>query len=65
VRDKIEFEDGDETAFAGTLDRFQIWKRETYDDVNGNLDDEEDELPAGMDVLALLSRVKSTAISGD
>ncbi|RUS59936.1 division/cell wall cluster transcriptional repressor MraZ [Pseudorhodobacter sp. E13] len=57
VRDKIGFEDGDETAFAGTLDRFQIWKRDTYDAVNGSLDDEEDELPDGVDVLSLLSRV--------
>lgn len=57
VRDKIEFVDGDETAFAGTLDRFQIWKRETYDAVSGRLDDEEDELPAGVDVLSLLSGI--------
>jgi MraZ protein len=57
VRDKIEFSDGDETAFAGTLDRFQIWKGATYDAVNGSLDDEEDELPEGMDVLSLLSGV--------
>ncbi len=54
LRDKIEFADGDETAFAGTLDRFQIWKASTYDAVNGSLDDEDDELPEGMDVLSLL-----------
>ena len=57
VRDKIAFDDGGETAFAGALDRFKIWKRETYDFVNGNLDDEEDELPEGVDVLSLLSGV--------
>jgi MraZ protein len=59
VRDKIEFVEGDETAFAGTLDRFQIWKRDTYDAINGSLDDEEDELPEGMDVLSLLSGVSA------
>lgn len=57
VRDKIEFVDGDETAFAGTLDRFQIWKRDAYDALNGSLDDEEDELPEGMDVLSLLGDI--------
>jgi MraZ protein len=57
VRDKIDFGDGDETAFAGTLDRFQIWRRDTYDALNGSLDDEEDELPDGMDVLSLLGDV--------
>lgn len=64
VRDKIEFDDGDETAFAGTLDRFQIWKRDTYDAVNGSLDDEEDELPEGIDVLSLLSRVPPASTPG-
>ncbi len=54
VRDKIEFADGDETAFAGTLDRFQIWKRDTYDAISGSLDAEDDELPEGMDILSLL-----------
>lgn len=57
VRDKIAFEEGDETAFAGTLDRFQIWKRDTYDAINGGLDDEEDELPEGTDVLSLLGDI--------
>jgi MraZ protein len=57
VRDKVGFVDGDETAFAGTLDRFQIWKRDTYDAISGRLDDEEDELPEGMDVLSLLGDI--------
>jgi MraZ protein len=58
VRDKIEFTDGDETAFAGTLDRFQIWNRSTYDAVNGSLDDDEDDdLLDGMDVLSLLGDI--------
>ena len=57
VRDKIGYAEGDETAFAGTLDRFQIWKRDTYDAINGGLDDEEDELPAGTDVLSLLGDI--------
>jgi MraZ protein len=61
VRDKIAFEDGDETAFAGTLDRFQIWNRNTYDAMSGSLDDEEAELPAGEDVLSLLSRAAPAA----
>jgi MraZ protein len=59
VRDKIDFGDSDETAFAGTLDRFQIWRRDTYDALNGSLDDEEDELPDGADVLSLLSGVSA------
>jgi MraZ protein len=57
VRDKIAYEEGDETAFAGTLNRFQIWKRQTYDEVNGSLDDEDDDLLEGMDVLSLLGDI--------
>jgi MraZ protein len=61
VRDKIDFADANETAFAGTLDRFQIWRRDTYDAVNGSFDDEEDELPDGVDVLSLLSDLDAGA----
>jgi MraZ protein len=57
VRDKIEFGDAGETAFAGTLDRFQIWRADTYDQVTGGLDDEDDELPEGVDVLSLLGDI--------
>jgi MraZ protein len=57
VRDKIGFKDGDETAFAGTLDSFQIWKRDTYDAVNGNLDGEDDDVLEGADVLSLLGDI--------
>jgi MraZ protein len=60
VRDKIGFDDGDETAFAGTLNRFQIWNRDTYDAVNGSLDDDDnDDLLGGMDVLSLLGDIDS------
>jgi len=61
VRDKIEFGDANETAFAGTLDRFQIWRRDTYDMVNGVFDDEDDELPEGVDVLSLLAEIDAGA----
>jgi len=57
VRDKIAFDGAVETAFAGTLDRFQIWRRDTYEDVNGSLDDDEEELPDGVDVLSLIGDV--------
>jgi MraZ protein len=57
VRDKIEFGAATETAFAGTLDRFQIWRKDTYDTVTGGLDDDEDDLPEGVDVLSLLGDI--------
>jgi len=53
VREKIAFSEG-ETVFAGVLDRFQIWRSDTYDAVYGSLDDDEDDLPEGVDVLSLL-----------
>ncbi|MDN5785568.1 division/cell wall cluster transcriptional repressor MraZ [Pseudorhodobacter sp.] len=57
VRDKIGFEDGDETTFAGTLESFQIWKRSAYEAENGTLDGDEDDLPEGVDVLSLLGGI--------
>jgi MraZ protein len=57
ARDKIEFGDASETTFAGSLETFQIWRRDTYDAVHNNLDDDEDELPEGMDVLSLLGDI--------
>lgn len=57
VRDKIEYQEGGDTVFAGTLDRFQIWRADTYDEVSGELDDEDDDLPEGTDVLALLGEI--------
>jgi len=56
ARDKIGFVEG-ETVFAGMLDRFQIWRRDTYDAVFGAPDDDEDDLPEGVDVLSLLSAI--------
>jgi len=61
VREKLgltaeEMKDGVETAFTGLLDKFQIWKRATYDrDIRQVAEDVLDELPADMDILSLLS----------
>ena len=45
-----------EAAFAGTLDRFQVWKRGTYESEVIAADDEDDDdlLPGGADILSLL-----------
>ncbi len=44
-----------EAAFAGTLDRFQLWKRPTYEaEVVAADDDDDDDLPGGADILSLL-----------
>ena len=56
ARDKIDFGAATETAFAGTLDRFQIWRRDTYDARSVELDDEDD-LPEGVDVLSLVGDI--------
>lgn len=60
VRDKIaltaeDMKDGAEAIFAGTLDTFQIWKRDAYDaELALQADLEDDILPDGLDMLALL-----------
>ena len=45
-----------EAAFAGTLDRFQVWKRSTYESevIAADDEDEDDLLPGGADILSLL-----------
>ena len=59
VREKMGLPTGDlqpcEAAFAGTLDRFQLWLRPTYDaEVVAADDDDADDLPGGADILSLL-----------
>ncbi len=56
VRDKIGFTEG-EIVLAGSLDRFQIWRRDTYEEIFDALDDDDDILPDGADILSLLSEV--------
>ncbi|GHC31595.1 MraZ protein [Gemmobacter caeni] len=63
ARDKIGLDadmlkDGAEATFAGTLDTFQIWRRDSYDALNAAAeedDDLDDLIPEGADMLALLS----------
>ena len=67
VREKLgltvdEMKEGVETAFAGMLDKFQIWKRATYDrDIRQVAEDDLDELPEDMDILSLLSGARPGA----
>lgn len=66
VREKIGLaaEDllGAEAAFAGTLDRFQLWKRATYEaEVVSSDDDDDDDLPGGADILSLLKNTDQGA----
>ncbi|MDT8856501.1 division/cell wall cluster transcriptional repressor MraZ [Paracoccaceae bacterium Fryx2] len=58
-RDKIELamaelKDGSEATFAGMLNAFQIWKRDTYDSDSGQAGAEQDLLAEGEDMLSLL-----------
>lgn len=63
VREKMgvtaeDLASGLEAAFAGTLDRFQLWKRQTYDaEVVAADAEEDDDLPEGADILSLLKNV--------
>ncbi|MFT4150078.1 MAG: division/cell wall cluster transcriptional repressor MraZ [Paracoccaceae bacterium] len=54
LRDKLELalEGGTEAAFAGALDKFQIWNRADYD--LHAAEDDDFELPEGADMTALL-----------
>lgn len=54
LRDKIELgnEGGAEAAFAGSLDKFQIWNRADYD--LHAAEDDDFELPEGADMTSLL-----------
>ena len=60
VRDKValsaeELAKGAEAVFAGALDTFQIWKRDTYDaDIIRAADNDLSNLPADLDILSLL-----------
>ncbi|SNX69007.1 division/cell wall cluster transcriptional repressor MraZ [Cereibacter ovatus] len=58
-RDKLgitpdEMKAGLEAVFAGTLNKFQIWKSETYAAALAAEADEDDLLPPGADMLSLL-----------
>ena len=63
ARDKIGLsldmlKEGAEAIFAGTLDTFQIWRRDAYEAANTLAEEDEDFddlLPEGADMLALLS----------
>lgn len=55
AREKLGMDDlagGDEAVFAGTLDRFQIWRRATYEAELAEIDDFA--LEDGQDMLSLL-----------
>jgi MraZ protein len=55
ARDKIGMADlsaGDEAVFAGTLDKFQLWRSADYAAERAAIDD--DVLPEGQDMLSLL-----------
>ena len=52
LREKLELDLGTEAAFAGALDKFQIWNRADYD--VGAAHDDDFELPEGTDMTALL-----------
>ena len=54
VRDKIGFGTASETVFAGHLNTFRIWRRDTYETVMGVVDDRDEDVLRGRDVLALL-----------
>lgn len=60
ARDKIaltaeEMKDGVETTFAGSLDTFQIWKRDTYEaDLSAKAEADLANLPDDVDILSLL-----------
>ena len=54
VREKIDLGAAAETVFAGHLDNFRIWRRDTYEAANGAVDDRDRDVLRGRDVLALL-----------
>lgn len=49
-----DLKDGVEATFAGTLDTFQLWRRDVYDEVAAKQDDFDLDLPEGADLLSLL-----------
>lgn len=59
VREKVALsaealKDGSEAVFAGTLETFQIWKRDDYDAEMAAQEDIDLDLPEGADLLSLL-----------
>ncbi len=54
VREKIDLGAQTETVFAGRLNTFRIWRRDTYEAVNGVIDSRDADVLQGRDVLALL-----------
>lgn len=54
VRERIGLNDAAEACFAGALDTFQIWLRETYDAEMAAQEEIDLDLPDGADLLSLL-----------
>lgn len=61
VRDKIAFGEAREATFAGALDRFMIWRRDTYEAIYDAAEEDEDDLLEGGDVLSLLGGLDADA----
>jgi len=49
-----DLKDGIEATFAGTLDTFQLWRRDVYDVMAAKQDNFKLDLPEGADLLSLL-----------
>lgn len=61
VREKIglspdTLKDGSEAVFAGSLETFQIWRRDDYDAEMAEQEDDDLDLSPGEDMLALLTK---------